>query len=87
MDESFGLVCVSSYSCKVTWRGGELMYLLRNDSAHLLVAVPQCIDCNSRRKIEVSPILNVPQPTAVPFNEHWRWTGVCRDHEGGLVVN
>jgi hypothetical protein len=48
--------------------------------------MPQRIDSNARREIEVPSILDIPQPTAIPLYEHWWWTDVCRDHEGGLVV-
>jgi hypothetical protein len=66
---------------------GEPTYLLGHYLSNFWIAVPQCIDCDSRREVQVFPVLDVPEVDSFAFYEHWWGAGVGFDHVWSLLVD
>lgn len=62
-------------------------YLFSNHLRHAGVAMPQCIDGNSSRKVQVFPVLNIPHIAALALLKHWWWADIGRDHVWELLVD
>ena len=72
----------SSHALKV-----GLLYLLSNCLRNTLVAVPQGIDSDSGRKVQVFAILNIVEVASFALFEHGGWAHIGRDHVRELLVD
>jgi hypothetical protein len=49
--------------------------------------VPKRVDGDARGKIEIFPVLNIPQIGALALDKDGRWAGVGGHHEGGMLAD
>ena len=72
---------------KDTFRWNAISYLFPNDLRYTSIAVPQSINGDTRSKIKIFPVLNVPHVATLALLKH-RWRShIGRDHVRELLVN
>jgi hypothetical protein len=77
---------LSQCSCFICWRPPSTD-LVCNNAADLRVTMTEAIDRYARGKIQVLPILDIPEPRALAFDEHGRRSGVGRHHVWRMFID
>lgn len=66
---------------------GRISYLLSNDLRYASIAVSQSVDSDTRGKVKISPVLDVPHVTSFSLFEHWWRANISRDHVWQLLID
>lgn len=64
-----------------------MSYLLCNDLRYASIAVSQSIDSDTRGKVKIPPVLNVPHVASFSLFEHWWRANISWDHVRQLLVD
>lgn len=67
--------------------GGGDTYLLVDQLTQLWITVAECVHGDPGSKIDIPPILQIPQVTAAAFRKHGQRPGICSDHVLFVVGN
>ena len=67
--------------------GVECTHLLGDQVSELGVGMAQSIDSDSGRKVQIFPVLKIPYIRAFSLYKDGGWSGVCRNHERGMLID